>query len=177
MEAFYVKRSEVDAPGGSKTEIANRLDDFLYAREWEEAQVEFKRKMKIIRRRRIRRKRLAEGSRQEEVEGTIHSHFIDCVKEGIAADVEWNNKNTFFARDLAVFRAFHDLGVISVGVLITRGPELQALLRSFGPDHRQKYGTTTTHWEQLLGYVDAGAAGSCPLVLVGIEPGCFRPDE
>jgi hypothetical protein len=176
LDGFCVRRSEVDVGGGNKTEIANRLDDFFDSRGWEEARVEFQRKMRIVRRRRQRRKREA-GERAEEREGTIQSHFIDCVKGGVAVDVEWNNKNTFFARDLAVFRAFHELGLVSVGVLITRGPKLQDLLAGLGADYRQKYGATTTHWRQLLGYVEAGAAGSCPLLLLGIEPGCYLPKE
>ena len=176
LDAFCVRRSEVDTGGGNKTEIANRLDDFFDGRGWEEARVEFQRKMRIVRRRRQRRRRDAE-EHAEQHEGTVQSHFIDCVKAGVAVDVEWNNKNTFFARDLAVFRAFHDLGLDSVGVLITRGPKLQELLSSLGSEYRQKYGATTTHWRQLLGYVEAGAAGTCPLLLIGIEPECYMANE
>ena len=176
LDAFCVRRTEVDEGGGNKTEIANRLDDFFDARGWEEARVEFRRKMRIVRRRRERRRRSVE-EHTEEREGTVQSHYIDCLKEGVAVDVEWNNKNTFFARDLAVFRAFHDLSLIAVGVLITRGPQLQDLLAGLSPDHRRKYGATTTHWKQLLGYVDAGAAGTCPLLLIGIEPECYLPNE
>jgi hypothetical protein len=53
-DAFIVRRSGVDAAGGNKTEIANRLDDFLDERGWEEAKVEFKRKMSIVRGRTMR---------------------------------------------------------------------------------------------------------------------------
>lgn len=150
--------------------------DFLDARGWEEARVEFSSQVRVIRRRRTRRRR-EEQQRVEEHEGTVQSHYIDCIKAGVAIDVEWNNKNTFFARDLTVFRSLHDLGLVSVGVLVTRGPQLQDLLAGLGPAYRQKYGATTTHWRQLEGYVEAGAAGTCPLVLIGIEPGCYRASE
>lgn len=177
LDAFFVRRSEIDVGGGSKTDIANRLDDFLDARGWEEAKVEFQRRMEIVRRRKSRRQKKGMEQRSEIREGIVQSHFIDSIKDGVAVDIEWNNKNTFFARDFAVFRAFHELELVSVGVLITRGPHLQELLCGFGASYRQKYGATTTHWKQMMGYVSSGAAGTCPLLLIGIEPNCFRPDE
>ncbi|MGB8384216.1 MAG: BglII/BstYI family type II restriction endonuclease [Dermatophilaceae bacterium] len=91
---------------------------------------------------------------------------------GIAVEMEWNNKDPFFDRDLINFQALHHEGAIAIGVIITRGPRLQQLI---GPTIRSKdggfkYGQSTTHWHKLIPKVNLGGGGECPLLLVGIEP-------
>ena len=58
------------------------------------------------------------------------SHEVDHVKKYaagvIAGEIEWNNKDPFFDRDLENFKRLHAEGAISVGMLITRGSTLQA---------------------------------------------------
>lgn len=44
-------------------------------------------------------------------------------------EIEWNNKDPFFDRDLENFKRLHADGVISVGAIITRGMSLQEHLR------------------------------------------------
>jgi hypothetical protein len=60
------------------------------------------------------------------------SHEVDHVKrfaEGvIACEIEWNNKDPFFDRDLENYKRLHAEGAISLGVLITRGRSLQDAL-------------------------------------------------
>jgi len=62
------------------------------------------------------------------------SHEIDHVKRfpsGVfALELEWNNKDPFFDRDLENFKRLHADGVISVGCIITRGTSLQNGLRN-----------------------------------------------
>lgn len=58
------------------------------------------------------------------------SHEVDHVRtvEGvgtIGCEIEWNNKDPFFDRDLENFKRLHAEGAISVGVIITRGASLQ----------------------------------------------------
>ncbi|HTK35593.1 MAG TPA: BglII/BstYI family type II restriction endonuclease [Caulobacteraceae bacterium] len=57
------------------------------------------------------------------------SHEVDHVREFergvIALEIEWNNKDPFFDRDLENFKRLHAEGAISVGVIITRGESLQ----------------------------------------------------
>jgi hypothetical protein len=85
-------------------------------------------------------------------------------------------KIPFFSRDLNAFRLLHELGVIAVGVIITRRDELQGIFDSLGRDIGKKYGASTTHWGKLIPRVEAGGAGSCPLLLVGITAKCYRDD-
>lgn|GEM_PF-210068 len=97
---------------------------------------------------------------------------LDSPIPGVAVEMEWNNKDPFYDRDLINFQALHREGAIAVGVIITRGPSLQALI---GPTVRSKdggfkFGQSTTHWEKLIPKVNLGGGGECPLLLIGIEP-------
>lgn len=67
------------------------------------------------------------------------SHKVDHVREfprdnlapyRIALEIEWNNKDPFFDRDLENFKRLHAEGGISVGIIITRGTSLQNDMRS-----------------------------------------------
>ena len=57
------------------------------------------------------------------------SHEVDHVKfaeaGALALEIEWNNKDPFFDRDLENFQRLHALSAISVGVIVTRGTSLQ----------------------------------------------------
>lgn len=61
------------------------------------------------------------------------SHEIDHVRHGragrLALEIEWNNKDPFFDRDLENFQRLHGQSVISVGLVVTRGRALQAGLQ------------------------------------------------
>lgn len=63
-------------------------------------------------------------------EGT--SHEIDHIRRSaagtLALEIEWNNKDPFFDRDLENFQRLHAQSVISVGMIVTRGAALQAAL-------------------------------------------------
>jgi hypothetical protein len=71
------------------------------------------------------------------------SHEIDHVRRAdagvVAFEIEWNNKDPFFDRDLENFKRLHAEGAVSLGGIITRGSELQATMRErieqFATDH------------------------------------------
>lgn len=67
------------------------------------------------------------------VETVATSHQIDHVKRcpggTIACEVEWNNKDPFYDRDLENFQRLHAQSAISIGVMITRGDSLQNAMR------------------------------------------------
>lgn len=74
---------------------------------------------------------------------TATTHEIDHVRRteigNVALEIEWNNKDPFFDRDLENFQRLHLEGAISVGVIVTRGRSLQNDMRnivlSFAHDH------------------------------------------
>src|SRR5262245_42921552 len=65
------------------------------------------------------------------------SHKMDHVREfesdgkptALALEIEWNNKDPFFDRDLENFKRLHADGAISVGCIITRGRSLHSNMR------------------------------------------------
>jgi len=74
------------------------------------------------------------------VEKESISHEVDHVKafEGdfkgsklVALEIEWNNKDPFFDRDLENFKRLHAEGAISVGVIVTRGQSLHEEMWGF----------------------------------------------
>lgn len=73
------------------------------------------------------------------------SHEVDHVKRVagvgvLGCEIEWNNKDPFFDRDLENFKRLHAEGAISAGIIITRGSSLQAqmgdLVMRFAHDRR-----------------------------------------
>jgi len=158
LREFKLLRSEIEEGGGRKSKIASRFDDYLNARGWGEKSI-----------------RVARTIEDQTVESETHK--VDFFRGKIAVEVEWNNKDPFYSRDLNAFRLLHELNVISVGVLITRKDELQQifdlLTDSEGKPCGRKYGASTTHWSKLIPRVDSGGAGTCPLLLVGISKSCY----
>jgi hypothetical protein len=59
------------------------------------------------------------------VEREAVSHIVDHCRSSaagvLALEIEWNNKDPFFDRDLENFKRLHADGAISVGILVTRG--------------------------------------------------------
>lgn len=58
------------------------------------------------------------------------SHAVDHIKDfgsgTIALEIEWNNKDPFFDRDLENFNRLHADGAISIGIIVTRGDSFQS---------------------------------------------------
>lgn len=56
-------------------------------------------------------------------------HVRDCEHGTLALEIEWNNKDPFYDRDLENFQRLHAEGAISVGIVVTRGKSLQEEMR------------------------------------------------
>lgn len=113
-----------------------------------------------------------------EVNGARHAsptHEVDCVKNRVALEIEWSNKDPFFDRDLNNYRLLFDLRAISVGVIITKSDELQGLMKELGAEVWKKYGTTTTWMGKLLPRIEGGGGGGCPLMVFGITKKLLSP--
>lgn len=163
LEEFYIDYTEdIVSGGGSRARHTKRHDDGLIERGWHQHNVTIEK--------RIDGEPIFEV-RNHEVD--VFTMGDDNDYPGIANEMEWNNKDPFFHRDLNNFQALHREGVIAVGVIITRGPRLQEVLKylgSRGQYSKTKYGEATTHWNKLVPMIDVGAGGECPLFCIGIEP-------
>lgn len=149
MRAFEFRRSEVLKGGGRKSVIAERLDAFLTKRDWREKK--FITKIKV-----------------DADERDSPTHKVDCFKGRVGLEIEWNNKDPFFDRDLNNFRLLFELRVIEAGVIVTRSTRLQEIFRGLGPKVASKYGSSTTHMDKLLPRLEGGGGGGCPILAFGI---------
>ncbi len=96
-------------------------------------------------------RKIVDGEEKESV-----SHEIDHVKRfpqgTIAMEIEWNNKDPFFDRDLDNFKRLHADGVISIGGIITRGETLHDNMRSIIEQFAINYNIKGI--DQLFDYYD-----------------------
>jgi hypothetical protein len=150
-----LRRSNILEPGGRKSEVSGALDDRFYSLGWSE-------------------KRFTTQIRVDQDVYDSPTHGVDCFKNGVALEVEWNNKDPFYDRDLNNFRLLFELRAISVGVIVTRCDELQAIFKSLG--RGKSYGASTTHMSKLLPRLEGGAGGGCPVLVFGISSKLYVED-
>jgi hypothetical protein len=148
LTGFRLYRTAITTPGGRKSSIAELLDSGFYGRDW----IEKKFDTKVV---------------VDESEHISPTHKVDCYKNRVALEVEWNNKDPFFDRDLNNFRLLFDLRAISVGVIITRCDDLQMIFNHLG--RGASYGMSTTHMSRLLSRIEGGGGGGCPILVFGIS--------
>lgn len=153
--SFKLLKSRVVIPGGSKSFIAGAIDEALIQRGWEEKQ--FKTSITVDKR--------TEQS---------PTHKVDCFKNKVGLEIEWNNKDPFYDRDLNNFRLLFDLRALSVGVIVTRCSELQEIFKALGKG--SSYGNSTTHMGKLLPRLNGGGGGGCPVLVFGMRKTLFSPD-
>jgi hypothetical protein len=139
LKAIELPITEIIGSGGGETKFTQRLRRALDGMGWRKHIFEIKKTI--------------DGVPREST-----SHEIDHVKAydgvgAVALEIEWNNKDPFFDRDLENFKRLHAEGAISVGVLITRGASLQDALRE--AVHRFTRDRTIRSFEELeaKGYV------------------------
>ncbi len=157
LSAFELLHSQISVGGGNKSLMSMFIDQRLTALGWVEKSFD----TKII------------------VDGVVTpspTHKVDCFKERIALEMEWNNKDPFFDRDLNNFRLLYDLQVIDVGIIVTRTTALQETLRVAGRS-QTTYGMATTHSEKLYPKIRGGGAGGCPVLVFGIKPEAYVDDR
>lgn len=133
--------------GGGEGELTQRLRRSLADHGWKKHNFEIK--------------KIVDGKEKESI-----SHEIDHVKAfdtgTCALEIEWNNKDPFFDRDLENFKRLHADGVISIGAIITRGTSLQdgmrELIEAFAKkesidslDKLSKFYNPTERQKELIG--------------------------
>ena len=156
LTEFRLYKSWITNPGGRKSKLSEFIDSYLYNLAWEEK----------------------EFSTQVVVDEHIMdapTHKVDCFKNRVALEIEWNNKDPFFDRDLNNFRLLFELRAISVGVIITRCDELQDIFKDLG--RGASHGASTTHMSKLPPRIEGGGGAGCPLLIIGISKKLYVEDE
>ena len=152
---FRLRRSWITVGGGRKSKVAESFDVALGQRGWVEKAFD----TQVV----------VDG-------GSFDSptHKVDCFKNRIALEIEWNNKEPFFDRDLNNFRLLFDLRVVSAGIIVTRCDELQDIFDGLG--RGTSYGSSTTHMSKLLPKIQGSGGGGCPLLVLGIKKSLYEED-
>ena len=161
LNSFRLKKSWITIAGGNKSKLSGFIDGFLAKRGWVEKQ--FQTAIEV------------DGARLDSP-----THKIDCFKNAVALEIEWNNKDPFYDRDLNNFRLLYDLRVIDVGVVVTRSTALQQWLHANHKDLQRDtgtYSTATTHFDKLKPKIEGGGAGGCPVVVFSIKPEAYVDDR
>ncbi len=116
LNALTIPIEEIVGSGGGETKGTQRLRKALATKNWKKAIFKIEKTINDIPRESI-------------------SHEVDHVRSFpdnklIALEIEWNNKDPFFDRDLENFKRLHAEGAISVGIIVTRGSSLQNNMRA-----------------------------------------------
>ena len=155
LTAFRLQKSWITNPGGRKSKVSEFIDSFLYEKGW--CEKEFKTQVVVD-------ERIMDSP----------THKIDCFKNQVALEIEWNNKDPFYDRDLNNFRLLFDLRAISVGIIITRCDELQDIFNQLG--RGSSYGASTTHMGKLIPRIEGGSGAGCPILVFGISRSLYSED-
>jgi hypothetical protein len=152
---FKLLRSSLTVAGGSKSKVSEAIDSGLYGLGWVEKQFD----TEII----VDAKQIKSPT-----------HKVDCFKNRVALEIEWNNKDPFFDRDLNNFRLLFELRAVSVGIIITRCDNLQDIFNELG--RGPSFGASTTHMSKLLPRIEGGGGGGCPVLVIGISKELYIED-
>jgi len=113
LKNYYIYEDQIIKPGGGKSPMVKALEKAFKKTGWEKRNVD----MEVL---------------VDKIKKSFGSHEIDLYKEidsdSIGVEIEWNNKNPFYERDLYLFQELHRLKDHFIGILITRGPGLEATL-------------------------------------------------
>ncbi|MBM3484953.1 MAG: restriction endonuclease, partial [Alphaproteobacteria bacterium] len=90
LRGFRLLRSEILVGGGNRSLISRRIDSAFYKKGWQE-------------------KGFATAIKVDDASFDSPTHAVDCFKNGVAVEMEWNNKDPFFDRDLNNFRLLFEL--------------------------------------------------------------------
>lgn len=120
VSTITIPIDELIRGGGGEAQLTQRLRRLLESKQWR------KRKFEV-------EKRIDERTTFSQTHEVDHSKDFDLGT--LALEIEWNNKDPFYDRDLETFNRLHADGAISVGIILTRGSTFQAniqeLIREF----------------------------------------------
>lgn len=110
---------EIVAGGGGEARGTQRLRRALAAKGWRKMNFRIEKRINGVPR----------ESQSHEVDH-VREFELDGRTARIALEIEWNNKDPFFDRDLENFKRLHADGAISAGVIVTRGRSLHQNMRA-----------------------------------------------
>lgn len=119
LSAASIPIEEIIAGGGGETKNTQRLRRSLSDAGWRTRTFTIEKKINDVPREAISHK-------MDHVRVIQSQQRAACA---IALEIEWNNKDPFYDRDLENFKRLHAEGAISVGIIVTRGRSLHDNMR------------------------------------------------
>ena len=174
QELIYVLRNvnisieDVLIGGGNESAIPPKFKNVLFPLGWAETRVHGDLHLTLDYR------SGAEGSDTIILPDYVNGYNIDFFKNKIALDTEWNSKDQTFDRDLMAMSTYYEFGIISAGIIITRGTDLKTFPKHYGLN---KYGASTTWMGKLTYRLDSRRSGGCPILAIGITSKCIEGYE
>lgn len=110
LTAFRISMAELIGGGGGESGQTQRLRHALDAIGWRKHAFS----VQVV----------VDGRTREGVSHEV-DHVLKAPAGTLALEIEWNNKDPFFDRDLENFQRLHALSAISLGVIVTRGRTMQ----------------------------------------------------
>lgn len=161
LSQFRLTTADILVKGGNESQIPKRVASLFRPLRWFETRIRGDLVVTV-------ETHTDDGKESTEtrLDDFMDGHKVDFVKNRVAFDLEWNSKDQTFDRDLYAFRAFHEAGVISAAVLLTRSADLNEVFKKL--EIMPKYGASTTWMGKLLYRMKAGRNGGCPVLVLGI---------
>lgn len=163
-------------PGRNRGDVAKEIDSLFEEHGWHERRLDVETYGYLVNNK---------GVRVHTFEPLFQEgYLVDNFKGRIAVDVEWNAKDGNLDRDMTAYRTWHEAGVLTAAVIITKHQQsLKALVRrlwdewnaGLPPDVRtgklpiDMDTSTTTNFEKAGLRVRRGVMGTCPLLVVGLS--------
>lgn len=119
LVATTIPIEEIIAGGGGEAKGTQRLRKALAAKQWVKTTFVIEKRINTVPR----------ESQSHEVDH-VRSFGAEPHLQRIALEIEWNNKDPFYDRDLENFKRLHADGAISAGIIVTRGKSLQENMRN-----------------------------------------------
>lgn len=116
LSAIQVPITEIVGSGGGETKGTQRMRRAFANCGWEKTNFEIAKTINGV----------PKESRSHEVD-----HVKAFANGTLALEIEWNNKDPFFDRDLENFKRLHAEGAISVGIIVTRDASLHDKMYEF----------------------------------------------
>lgn len=121
LDELTIPIEEIIGSGGGETKGTQRLRRGLAAKGWTKKNFEIEKTINGVKSESI--------SHEVDHVRTVEAEEDETISV-VALEIEWNNKDPFYDRDLENFKRLHAEGAISVGIIVTRGSELQSALPS-----------------------------------------------
>lgn len=142
--SIQIPIEELIGSGGGETKGTQRLRRALADKDWKKRKFKIEKTVNDV----------PKESISHEVDHVRSIVSMDGVASHLALEIEWNNKDPFFDRDLENFKRLHSEGAISVGLIVTRGASLQSQINALVLQWAREY--------QIRSFDDLAAKGIYP---------------